>query len=56
MLEHYSLFSLIGDKLINHSLTLTTYNVLFEVRAAAHNVLDIILKLINNSLRKYKGN
>lgn len=31
LLEHYSLFSLVGDKLMNHSLTLTTYNVLFEV-------------------------
>ena len=31
LLEHYSLFSLIGDKLMSHTLTLTTYNVLFEV-------------------------
>ena len=43
LLEHYSLFSLIGDKLINHFLTLTTYNVLFEVRVAAYNVLEINL-------------
>ena len=31
LLEHYSLFSLVGDKLMKHSLTLTTYNGLFEV-------------------------
>nr|XP_058950691.1 neurobeachin-like [Pocillopora verrucosa] len=31
LLEHYSLFSLIGEKLMKHSLTLTTYNVLFEI-------------------------
>ncbi|XP_068720916.1 lipopolysaccharide-responsive and beige-like anchor protein [Montipora capricornis] len=31
LLEHFSLFSLIGDKLMNHTLTLTTYNVLFEI-------------------------
>ncbi|KAJ7325688.1 hypothetical protein OS493_029114 [Desmophyllum pertusum] len=31
LLEHYSLFSLVGDKLMKHSLTLTTYNVLFEI-------------------------
>jgi hypothetical protein len=31
LLQHYGLFSMIGEKIMVHGLTVTTYNVLFEV-------------------------